>query len=74
MVFSHGVVVTMAAQVKEGLYRNYYLVDMFFPLVIKVFRSLHQQFDNFFHQCANMAWIAKGIKALLLSVLHSFYR
>jgi membrane-associated PAP2 superfamily phosphatase len=74
MVFSHGVVMTMATQVKEGFYCDCYLMDMFFALVIKVFRSLHQLFDNIFHQCANMAWIAKGIRSLLLLVLCSFYR
>jgi len=49
------VVMTLVAQVKEGLYRDHYLVDMFLPFVIKVFGSLHQETDNFLHQCGNMA-------------------
>jgi len=39
--FFHGVVVTLATHVKEGLYHNRYPTDLFFPLAIEVFRSLH---------------------------------
>jgi hypothetical protein len=48
-------------------------VDMFLPFVIKVFGSLHQETDNFLHQCDNMAWIAKGTRGPPLSMLCSFY-
>jgi len=40
--FFHGVFATMVAQVKKGLYRDHYPIDMFFPLVIEVFEYLHQ--------------------------------
>jgi hypothetical protein len=43
-------------------------------IAIKVFGCLHQQMDDFFHQCANMAWSAKDIGGLLLVVLWAFYR
>lgn len=48
VVLSHGVVVAMAAQVKEGLYRNHYPVNMFLPLTIEVFGCFHQQSNNLF--------------------------
>jgi hypothetical protein len=35
-------------------------MDEFFPFAIEVFSCLHQQVGDFFHQCANMAWLAKG--------------
>jgi hypothetical protein len=47
--FSRGVVMKIIAQVKDGLYCNRFLTYMFFPLVIKVFRCLHQQLDEFLH-------------------------
>ncbi len=40
--FSCGVVATMVAQVKEGLYYDHYPLNMFFLLAIKVFGCLHQ--------------------------------
>jgi hypothetical protein len=61
------------AQVKKGLYHDHYLVDMFLPFVIKVFGYLHQEADNFLHQCGNVAWIAKGTGGPPLSILCSFY-
>jgi hypothetical protein len=30
--------------------------------------------DDFFHQCANMAWSTKGSKCPSLLIIHSFYR
>jgi len=47
---------------------------MFLPLVIKVFRCLHQQVDEFLHWCANMAWEAKGTWRFPFLVLSTFYR
>jgi len=47
--FSYGVVMTITTQVKDGFYCNRFLTYMFIPLVIKVFKCLHQQVDEFFH-------------------------
>ncbi len=41
VVFSHGVTTTMVTQVKEGLYCDYYLTDVFFFLAIEVFECFH---------------------------------
>lgn len=38
------------------------------------FGCLHQQVDNFVHQCGNMAWLAKGFGGPPLTILHVFYR
>jgi hypothetical protein len=61
-------------QAKEGLYQDRCLVNLFFLLVIEIFKCLHQQIDNFLHHCVNMAWVAKGFKSFLLLILHAFYR
>jgi hypothetical protein len=74
VVFSHGVTKTMGTQVKEGLYHDCYLVNVFLLLAIEVFRCLHLQSNSFFHRCASMAWTTKGTKGPHLLVLHSFYR
>jgi hypothetical protein len=47
--FSCGVSMIMVAQVKERLYRDHYLIYVFFPFTIEVFECFHQQFNNFFH-------------------------
>ncbi len=60
--------------IKEGLYQDQYLVDLFFPLVIEIFECLHQQADTFFHCYVNMTLVAKGFKGPFLSVLHAFYK
>ncbi len=49
-------------------------MDAFFLLAIQVFGCFHQQVNNFFHQCANMAWTTKGTGGPLLSLLCSFYK
>jgi hypothetical protein len=49
VVFARGVMMTITIQVKDGFYCNRFLTYMFSPLVIKVFRCLHQQMDEFFH-------------------------
>jgi hypothetical protein len=46
--FFHGVVMTMVVQVKEKLYHHCYPMDVFFPLIIKVFGCLHEQSNIFF--------------------------
>jgi hypothetical protein len=46
-VFSCGVVMTITTQVKDGFYCNQFLTSMFLPLVMKIFRCLHQQVDEF---------------------------
>lgn len=37
-------------------------------------RCLHQQVDDFFHQCLNITCLIKGLRGLPLLVLHSFYK
>jgi hypothetical protein len=51
---SYGVDVTIETQMNEGIYHDWFPIDMFLPLVIKVFGCLHQQVNEFLHQCANM--------------------
>jgi hypothetical protein len=51
--------------VKDGLYRDQFLVDMFLPRAIEVFVCLHQHMDEIFHRCANMAGGVKGIASFL---------
>jgi hypothetical protein len=41
VVLSHGVIMFLAAQMKERLYYNRYPVDVFFPLAIEIFEYLH---------------------------------
>jgi len=43
----HGVVTTMATQVKERFHHDHYPMNMFFPLAIEVFWCFHQQIGNF---------------------------
>jgi hypothetical protein len=64
---------TITIQTKVVLYRDQHPND-FIPLIIEIFECLHQQADNFFHQCANMAWLMKGFKGPPLLILRSFYR
>jgi len=47
---------------------------MFILLVIEDFKCLHQQVDEFFHQCANMVWGVKGTLGPPLLVLCTFYK
>jgi thiol:disulfide interchange protein len=49
-------------------------MEMFILPVIKVFKCLHQQVDEFLHQCVNMAWGAMGIVGPSLLVLCTFYK
>jgi hypothetical protein len=55
-IFFLEVDVTITISVKDDLYHDQFLIDMFI-LVIKVFDNLHQQANGFFHQ--NMV---KGVK------------
>jgi hypothetical protein len=53
--FSYGVATTMATQLKEGLYYNYYLVEEFLleeflSFAIEVFGCLYHQSNSFHHQ------------------------
>jgi hypothetical protein len=59
----------VVAQAKKGLYHDQHLINAFLPFTIKVFGSLHQQANDFFHQCANMAWLAQGLALVILHVL-----
>jgi hypothetical protein len=47
-------------------------MDENFPFATEVFNCLHQQTSDLFHQCANMAWLAKGNP--LNIILGAFYR
>jgi hypothetical protein len=38
VVLFHGLVAIVAVQAKDGFYYNWFLPDMFVPLVVKVFR------------------------------------
>jgi hypothetical protein len=38
VVLFHGVAVIVTIQAKDGFYYNWFLADMFLPLVVKVFR------------------------------------
>jgi hypothetical protein len=62
----------VAIQAKKRLYRNQHPTNTFFPLAIEVFKWLHQQINNYFHQRASMVWLAKGISGLPLVILCAF--
>jgi hypothetical protein len=64
----------VATQTKEGLYQDWYLANLFFPLAIEVFGCSQQQANIFFHHCVNMAWVTKGFEGPLLLALHVFYK
>ncbi len=38
---SHGVLATIVVQMKDDLYYNQFLLDMFLLLIVKVFECLH---------------------------------
>jgi hypothetical protein len=59
---------------KDNFYDNQFSTDMFLHLVVEVFRCLHQQMDDFFHQCANMVWGVKDTEGVPLSILCAFYK
>jgi hypothetical protein len=42
VVLSHGVVVIVVSQAKDGFYYDRFLVDLLFPLVVEIFGCLHQ--------------------------------
>ncbi len=65
---------TIVIRAKVVPCHNQHLEDDFIPLVVDIFGYLHQQVDNFLHQCANMTWLTKCCKEISLSILHSFYR
>ncbi len=64
----------VAAQVKEGFYHNWHSENVFLPLAIEVFGCLHQQANNFLHQCAIMVWLTKDTCGPPLVVLCAFYK
>jgi hypothetical protein len=59
---------------KDNFYDNQFSTDIFIHLIIEVFGCLHQQVDEFFHQCANMVWGVKDTRGLPLLVLRAFYK
>jgi hypothetical protein len=71
---SRGMITMIATQAKVVSYCNRHLEDNFILLVIEMFECLHQHVDDFLHQCANMAWLAKGFRDPALSIIHSFYK
>jgi hypothetical protein len=65
---------TIATWAKVVSYHDQHLEDDFILLAVKIFRCLHQQVDDLFHQCVNTAWLAKGFGSPSLLILCSFYR
>ncbi len=67
--FSCGVVMTLVAQVKERLYCDCCLTNLFFPLAIEVFGCFQEHVDNFLHV---LTWCGqeRAPKAPPLFVLH----
>ncbi len=63
----------MDVQVKERLYQDQHLINVFLPFAIKLFSCWHQQMDDFFHKCVNMAWSTKNTSCPALAVLHVFF-
>jgi hypothetical protein len=51
---------TIATWAKVVSYHDQHLEDDFILLAIEIFGYLHQQIDDFFHQCVNITWLAKG--------------
>ncbi len=64
----------VAIQAKEELYHDWRPLDVCFTLAIEIFGYLHQWAYNFFHQCVNMVWLAKGTNGPTVIFLHVFYR
>jgi hypothetical protein len=60
-------------QLKDGFYHDWFPTNTFLPLVVEIFKCLHQKVNIFLNQCANMTWGAKGIGGPPLSILHTFY-
>ncbi len=71
---SWGMITMIATQANVVLYCNRHLEDNFILLAIEIFGCLHQHADDFLHQRANMAWLAKGFGDLSLLIIHSFYK
>jgi len=47
--FSCGVVMIVELKAKDSFYHDWFSMDMFFLLAIKIFEFLHQQANDFFH-------------------------
>jgi hypothetical protein len=65
MIIVHAKVVSYCDQLLE---------DDFISRTIEIIGCLHQHVNDFFHCCANMAWLAKGLGGPLFSIICSFYR
>jgi hypothetical protein len=65
---------TIATRAKVLSYHDQHLEDDFILLAIEIFGCLHHQVDDFFHQCVNITWLAKGFEGPSLLILRSFYR
>ncbi len=72
VVFSQRMVVIIVAKAKVVSYCDQHLEGAFMPFVVEILRCLHQQRNDFLHQCANMAWSTKGFGGPPLSIIHSF--
>jgi hypothetical protein len=86
ITLSHGIVVTTATQMKDGLYYNWFSTNMVLPFVVEVFGCLHQsRCMNFFinvptwheNKCMNSfinvsTWHGeqRAMEALLQSCVH----
>jgi hypothetical protein len=57
---------------KQMSYHDQHPTYQFFLLSIKVYSHFHKQMDIFSHECANVAWVMKGLKGLLVFILVIF--
>jgi hypothetical protein len=69
-----GMTIMIIVQAKVVPYHNQHFENHFVLLIVEIFKCIYEQVNDFFHQCANIAWLAKGFKDPPLSILCSFYR
>ncbi len=67
-------VTMVVVQAKERLYHDQHPTDMFFLLANRGFWVLTPMSGQFFHQCASVVQLAKGIGGPPLTILCAFYR
>jgi hypothetical protein len=74
IVSSCEVVTMVVVQAKESFYHDRHPTNMFLLLANRGFWVLTPTSGQFFHQCASMVQLAKGIGDPPLAVLCAFYR
>jgi hypothetical protein len=68
-----GIVVTIATQMKNGLYHDWFPTNMFLPFVVEVFEWLHQsKWMNFFINVPTLHGKQKVVEAFLLQFCAHF--